>query len=233
MSTSKQLFAVDMSSTHCQETIQQLLHDQVTDLKVDLKAKTVQFTSHLPPSHSLSLLRSTGMNTILRGISSPLSQSNSPYTLSMAAVCIFESFKGAVKGWIENVNKGLARLIQLDENQMLLDLSVHDLIPSTRYTVDVYECGDLSCGISKIGSVFYNLGQFTSTQQGTGELISEISGISVWQIIGRSIVLQPLLEMNMEDSFVAGIIARSAGVFENPKEVCTCSGKTLWEESKL
>lgn len=29
-----------------------------------------------------------------------------------------------------------------------------------------------------------------------------------------------------------GIIARSAGLFENPKKVCTCSGVTLWEEKQ-
>ena len=27
-----------------------------------------------------------------------------------------------------------------------------------------------------------------------------------------------------------GIIARSAGLFENEKRVCACTGKTLWEE---
>ncbi|CAJ0826137.1 20122_t:CDS:2 [Entrophospora sp. SA101] len=32
---------------------------------------------------------------------------------------------------------------------------------------------------------------------------------------------------------IAGIIARSAGAFENTKKVCSCSGKTLWEEARL
>ena len=31
-------------------------------------------------------------------------------------------------------------------------------------------------------------------------------------------------------SFACGIIARSAGLFQNKKTVCTCSGKTIWEE---
>ncbi len=36
---------------------------------------------------------------------------------------------------------------------------------------------------------------------------------------------------NDEDT-VAGVIARSAGVWENDKTVCSCTGKTLWEERK-
>ena len=27
-----------------------------------------------------------------------------------------------------------------------------------------------------------------------------------------------------------GIIARSAGILQNVKKICLCSGKTLWEE---
>lgn len=29
---------------------------------------------------------------------------------------------------------------------------------------------------------------------------------------------------------VCGIIARSAGLFQNPKQICACDGVTLWEE---
>ncbi|KAG0328851.1 hypothetical protein BG004_002457 [Podila humilis] len=32
---------------------------------------------------------------------------------------------------------------------------------------------------------------------------------------------------------ICGIIARSAGVFENAKKICDCSGTTLWEEARL
>ena len=31
-------------------------------------------------------------------------------------------------------------------------------------------------------------------------------------------------------SIACGIIARSAGLFQNTKTVCACTGKTLWEE---
>jgi len=32
------------------------------------------------------------------------------------------------------------------------------------------------------------------------------------------------------DTVVVGVVARSAGVWENEKVVCGCSGKTVWEE---
>ena len=29
-----------------------------------------------------------------------------------------------------------------------------------------------------------------------------------------------------------GIIARSAGLFENPKQLCTCDGVSVWDEAR-
>lgn len=31
---------------------------------------------------------------------------------------------------------------------------------------------------------------------------------------------------------IVGVIARSAGVWDNEKMVCSCSGKNVWEERK-
>ena len=31
---------------------------------------------------------------------------------------------------------------------------------------------------------------------------------------------------------MCGVIARSAGLFENTKKVCTCDGVTIWDEAK-
>lgn len=32
------------------------------------------------------------------------------------------------------------------------------------------------------------------------------------------------------DGEAVGIVARAAGLFENPKKICLCSGKSIWEE---
>jgi copper chaperone for superoxide dismutase len=52
-------------------------------------------------------------------------------------------------------------------------------------------------------------------------------------MIGRSIVVakqqDAAFSKNDPDTLV-GVVARSAGAWENDKTVCSCSGKTVWEE---
>lgn len=60
--------------------------------------------------------------------------------------------------------------------------------------------------------------------------------LQIWELIGRAVVVSKQHEgkeayTNDEDTLV-GVIARSAGVWDNDKTVCSCSGKTLWEERK-
>ncbi|KAG7273835.1 hypothetical protein CRUP_024857 [Coryphaenoides rupestris] len=55
------------------------------------------------------------------------------------------------------------------------------------------------------------------------------------QIVTAVEVTMILLANNMEDQrtlkgLACGIIARSAGLFQNAKQICACDGVTLWEE---
>lgn len=93
-----------------------------------------------------------------------------------------------------------------------------------------------------------DLGNIEVDEKGWGDLVLESKRLKVWDIIGRSVVVT-----ENEDRFgasstaaaattktkddggsgrgiICGIIARSAGVFENAKKVCLCDGTTLWEE---
>lgn len=62
-------------------------------------------------------------------------------------------------------------------------------------------------------------------------------------MIGRSLVIDegeddlgrgghPLSKVtgNSGERLACGIIARSAGLFQNPKQICSCDGLTIWEE---
>ena len=53
-------------------------------------------------------------------------------------------------------------------------------------------------------------------------------------MVGRSIVVSRKTEgFEKEDQdTLVGVVARSAGVWDNDKTVCSCSGKTVWEERK-
>ena len=60
--------------------------------------------------------------------------------------------------------------------------------------------------------------------------------ISIWEIIGRGMVVaeqEKEGKYDQEDpNTLVGVIARSAGVWDNDKTVCSCSGKNVWEERK-
>ncbi len=62
--------------------------------------------------------------------------------------------------------------------------------------------------------------------EGNGRFIGEVEW-SVGEIIGRGMLVAP----GEGEGVVVGVVARSAGVWENEKKVvCSCSGMTVWEE---
>lgn len=75
-----------------------------------------------------------------------------------------------------------------------------------------------------------DLGILEVVETGRGSLIGEIDW-RVWEMVGRGVVVERLgEETERGNGVVVGVVARSAGVWENDKVVCACSGKTVWEE---
>ncbi|KAJ3056467.1 copper chaperone [Rhizophlyctis rosea] len=222
-------FAVDMTCTSCVSSLNSALRPLpgIKSLDISLPNKTVIIEGTTPPSTLLERIKSTGLAAVLRGQGS---QSHLG-----AAVCIFESFAGA-KGWAQNKNKGLARLVQVDDENCLVDVTVEG-VPPGKHTVAIHECGDISGGCASTGAALARLGILDVDENGKGSLVSEARDVKIWDMIGRSIVLDRKKDSASDampsTGATCGIIARSAGVFQNPKVVCSCSGQTLWEESKL
>lgn len=54
--------------------------------------------------------------------------------------------------------------------------------------------------------------------------------LRVVDLIGRSIVVYAT-EDKSDSGLTAAVIARSAGVGENYKRICTCDGTTIWEST--
>ncbi|KAI8822502.1 superoxide dismutase [Fimicolochytrium jonesii] len=202
-------FAVDLHCGSCEETV---------------KKASVIIESVTPPSLLFNALRSTGLGTVLKGQTSATGAQHIG-----AAVCIFECFTGA-KGWAQHNNKGLARMVQLDNDTCLFDVTV-DGMPPGEHSVSIHECGDISGGCESTGKALKQLGRVIVDAQGRGDLVLEERDVKVWDVIGRSIVIDKLNRGRASGEATCGIIARSAGVFENPKTVCSCDGKTLWEEA--
>lgn len=157
-----------------------------------------------------------------------------------AAVCILETHSDSVA----NKVRGLVRMVQVASNLTIIDLSIRGLSPGTYYAT-VREAGDISRGPESTGGIWDALqakqngtparGIFGTVQVGKGGVGSVFldQPIQIWELIGRSIVVarqqDGKFDRNDPDTLV-GVIARSAGVWDNDKTVCSCSGKTVWEE---
>uniref|UniRef100_F6UQH5 Copper chaperone for superoxide dismutase n=1 Tax=Equus caballus TaxID=9796 RepID=F6UQH5_HORSE len=88
-----------------------------------------------------------------------------------------------------------------------------------------------------------DLGNVHADAEGRVVFRIEDEQLKVWDVIGRSLVIDegeddlgqgghPLSKItgNSGERLACGIIARSAGLFQNPKQLCTCDGLTIWEE---
>ena len=141
-------------------------------------------------------------------------------------------------------------MVELSKTLTLVDLAVSG-VSAGSYRATIREYGDLKDGATSTGPVWGSSASKTNGAAASGEgpkgflgtievgQNGEGSGFithpfQVWEVIGHAMVLTrqddsagPL--KNDEDT-LTGIIARSAGIWENDKTVCSCSGKTLWEE---
>jgi copper chaperone for superoxide dismutase len=162
-----------------------------------------------------------------------------------AAVCILETHSTKV---VDQV-RGLVRMVQVAPNMTILDVSIRGLSPGT-YTASIRTNGDISRGPESTGSVWNTasssstsaptkeprglLGTLTIPKSGIGSIFLD-KPIQIWELIGRSVVVSKVgnEKFDKEDpDTLVGVIARSAGVWDNDKTVCSCSGKTVWEERR-
>jgi copper chaperone for superoxide dismutase len=202
----------------------------------DLSAQLIGVEGTAAPSAIVSAIQSTGRDAILRGSGAADS----------AAVCILETHSTRVQDQV----RGLVRMVQVAKNLTILDISIRGLSPGT-YHATIRQNGDISRGPESTGPIWEEtstsasksasssppgrglLGTLEISKSGVGSVFLD-KPIQIWELIGRSIVVsreQKKFEKEDPDTLV-GVIARSAGVWDNDKTVCSCSGKTVWEERK-
>jgi len=229
------IFAVPLSCESCIKDVSTSLFNLngISKVDADLAQQLVSIEGTAAPSAIVAAIQSTGRDAILRGSGAPNS----------AAVCILETHSTTVP----NKVRGLARLVQVSPALTLVDLTIRGLSPGS-YWATLRETGDITEGAASTGGLL-ELAQ-SKTDKETGELPKGVLGtvnvgqnglgnvfldrpIAIWEIIGRSMVVSKKQDGKFEkedpDTLV-GVIARSAGVWENEKTVCSCSGRTLWEE---
>ncbi|KAG4419459.1 hypothetical protein IFR04_007416 [Cadophora malorum] len=228
------LFAVPMTCESCIKDISGSLHklSGIHKVEANLKDQLVTIEGTAAPSAIVAAIQSTGRDAILRGTGG----SNS------AAVCILETHSTTVSDKV----RGLARMVQVSPNLTLIDLTIRGLSPGS-YWATVRETGDISNGAISTRGIWTDpkegalkprgvLGTVQVGKDGVGSVFLD-KPIQIWEMIGRGMVVskqhegEGKFEKNDADTLV-GVIARSAGVWDNDKTVCSCSGKTLWEERK-
>ncbi|MCJ1394915.1 hypothetical protein MMC18_007795 [Xylographa bjoerkii] len=234
-------FAVPMHCGSCVEDVSSAVRelDGVTTIAASLPTQTLTVTGTAAPSSIVCAIQSTGRDAILRGSG----------TSNSAAVSILETHHPTTS---TSPVRGLARLVQVSPRHTLIDLTLRGLPPG-RYTASVRERGDISRGAESTGDIWRGdtdasttsspnatTGETGSTPKGLlGEVVIGKDGagsafldkeVRIWEVIGRGLVVAPEGHEPGTGEVVVGVIARSAGVWDNEKTVCSCSGKTVWEE---
>ncbi|ORX68006.1 copper chaperone for superoxide dismutase [Linderina pennispora] len=234
-------FAVDMTCQSCVDDIGQILSSTagVTAYDISLADKTVLVSGTASPTQLLNAFKDSGRSAVVRGAGSTNGNIG-------AAVCIFEEGRR-----LTDRTKGLARFVQVSDSLCFVDITVSG-IPDGDHGVAIHAAGDLSNVPESCGPHWNpdnkehggrdaghrgDLGNIT-VKDGWGDLTFETDRFKVWEIIGRSMVIaEGRDDLKSEGSsgrgILAGVVARSAGLFENDKQVCACSGNTLWTEQRL
>ena len=139
-------------------------------------------------------------------------------------------------------------MVQVSSNMTLVDLTINGLSPG-RYWATVRQAGDISQGAASTGGIWEALkatvlgseppkeprgvfGSIDVDEKGRGNVFMD-QPVAIWEMIGRSMVLSKIKEgpfKRDDPDTLVGVIARSAGVWDNDKMVCSCSGKNVWQE---
>lgn len=132
---------------------------------------------------------------------------------------------------------GVVRLSQLADNLCYVDGSVggsENLKLPYLLSLNIHEFGNLEGnGYKSIGDPIINIDkrEATTTNAASFSVSKTITDCNVAQMIGRSIALTRISQGSPEKTVLsAGVVARASTVQQNTKQVCSCSGKTLWEE---
>ncbi|XP_020859239.1 copper chaperone for superoxide dismutase-like [Phascolarctos cinereus] len=239
-------FAVQMSCQSCMEKVQTSLHGMagLQGVEVHLENQSVLVTTTLPSQEVQSVLESMGCKAVLKGMGSHKLQ-------NLGAVMAILGQPGAVQGVLS--------LLQVSLQCCLIEGTIDGLEPGPR-GLHVHQYEDLTQNCASCGDHFNpegmphggpkdthrhlgDLWNIYANGDGRATFRIEDERLKVWDIIGQSLVIDadeddlgqgghPLSKVtrNSGESLACGIITRSAVLFQNPKQICSCDGLTIWEE---
>ncbi|XP_034019889.1 copper chaperone for superoxide dismutase [Thalassophryne amazonica] len=238
-------FAVQMTCESCAQKVRAALEGNpgVQVVNIDVGKEEVLVESALTSAEVQNLIESTGRRAVLKGIGGP--------GRDLGAAVAMLAGVGPVQG--------VVRFLQLSGEHCLIDGTIDGLEPGP-HGIHVHTLGDLTQDCLSCGEHYNpfgrqhggpgdserhvgDLGNVVAGPDGRASFRLEDAQLKVWDVIGRSLVVDAgeddlgrgrhFLSKQTGNSgqrLACGIIARSAGLFENQKKICACDGVTLWEE---
>lgn len=216
-------FMVDMKCEGCVNSVKTKLQtiEGVKNVDVDLSNQVVRVLGTSSVNLLTEALEQTGRKARLIGQGVP-----DDFLVSAAV----SEFKGPAIF-------GVVRLAQVNMELARIEATFSGLPPG-KLGWSINEFGDLTKGVASTGNVFNptnsdkellgDLGTLTVDEKGDAFFSGVKENLRVGDLIGRSIAVYGT-EDKSDDGLAAAVVARSAGVGENYKKLCTCDGTTIWE----
>ncbi|KAJ0248072.1 Copper chaperone for superoxide dismutase [Hirschfeldia incana] len=219
-------FMVDMKCEGCVNAVKSKLEtvEGIEKVEVDLANQVVRILGSSPVKAMTQALEQTGRKARLIGQGVPQD------FLVSAAVA---EFKGPDIF-------GVVRFAQVSMELARIEANFTGLSPG-KHSWCINEYGDLTNGAASTGNLYNPLQDHTNTEPlgDLGTLEADQSGeafytgkkekLKVVDLIGRAVVVYKTEDKNSGPGLTAAVIARSAGVGENYKKLCTCDGTVIWE----
>lgn len=244
-------FAVQMTCQKCVNSIKDALSGVkgIQNVNISLDEESVIVETELPSSEIQEKIESTGRRAVLKGYGGGSNKGAAVAMLGNASGCGFGTVKGVVRfvqtdddtcvvdGTLDGLAPGLHGLHIHecgDISQGCESVGGHYNPRNTRHGSPTDEETERHAG---------DLGNVEAGPDGRARFRLTDNVLKVWDVIGRSVVVteQPddlgrgnhprsAADGNSGNRLACGIIARSAGMFENSKRICACDGVTLWDE---
>ncbi|KAK1304824.1 hypothetical protein QJS10_CPB11g00516 [Acorus calamus] len=220
-------FMVDMKCEGCVSAVKNKLQtvDGVKGVDVDLSNQVVRVVGSSSLKTMMDALEQTGRRARLIGQGSP-----EDFLVSAGVA----EFKGPIIF-------GVVRLVQVNMELARIEANFSGLSPG-KHGWSINEFGDLTKGAASTGKIFNSkdqvdteeplgdLGTLETDETGEAHFTGAKQMLRVPDLIGRAVVVYAS-EDKSETGITAAVIARSAGVGENYKKICTCDGTVIWEST--
>lgn len=220
-------FMVDMKCEGCVSAVKNKLEtvNGVKNVEADLANQVVRVLGSTPVKTMTEALEQTGRKARLIGQGVP-----EDFLVSAAV----SEFKGP------NIF-GVVRFAQVNMELARIEANFSGLSPG-KHGWSINEFGDLTEGAASTGKVYNpsnggadkeplgDLGTLDVDEKGEAFFSGVKQHLRIADLVGRALVVYAT-EDKSDSGITAAVIARSAGVGENYKQLCTCDGTTIWEAS--